>query len=559
MADQKKGSELPIASEISSQDTLFGLRAGVTSQFSASVFIPDVPVFNSYDDVRSFTGSAPRLLITGFDLGGEFEYNPAGADDGFMQIGKYRRVYDGPIRVTWFGAVRGAADQLASFNRAATYAKSVASSAGKSLIYVPEGEWFLSAPTTDDAIWLLHPNSEFSSVGGIAPTFVTDTRMLTGKIFRYGGAKQANTLTVGDSYYTVQRLLGKGVTGEVTGMSRNAAPGVTGVSHSSGSTSNGQSTIGIQGFGVNDNLSVAKHAWGAYVEAFRIAGAQGNASGWESMIYNGGDVKPSNVFLTPRDNSGQTFGGWITTGYNEQTAIPLGKDATGALGISKKGEARFNRGIVFYTDTITSKEAIVMPQDHMMKWVSSSGTGESIIEVATAQLGSSLYNQVSIGGTCAVRGFRRNADGSDTAASTILAITEAYGIAGGAAKMLVQTRAVQTSAMSGGNAGSRFDVQTFTNAGAQILFSIGSAAVQYGTDLAGALGAAAQRFTDVFAQRLRPGAGAVIWTSGTGSPEGVLSAVQGSLYTRTDGGAGQCLYAKESGGATASTTGWVAK
>lgn len=43
---------------------------------------------------------------------------------------------------------------------------------------------------------------------------------------------------------------------------------------------------------------------------------------------------------------------------------------------------------------------------------------------------------------------------------------------------------------------------------------------------------------------------------GAGSPEGVVGALVGSLYLRTDGGAGTCLYVKESG---SGDTGWVAK
>ena len=46
------------------------------------------------------------------------------------------------------------------------------------------------------------------------------------------------------------------------------------------------------------------------------------------------------------------------------------------------------------------------------------------------------------------------------------------------------------------------------------------------------------------------------WTSGTGSPEGVVTAPVGSIYSRTDGGAGTSLYVKESG---AGNTGWVGK
>lgn len=52
------------------------------------------------------------------------------------------------------------------------------------------------------------------------------------------------------------------------------------------------------------------------------------------------------------------------------------------------------------------------------------------------------------------------------------------------------------------------------------------------------------------------GAGAVTWLTGSGSPEGVVPADPGSLYTDTGGGAGVTLYVKESG---TGNTGWVAK
>jgi hypothetical protein len=44
--------------------------------------------------------------------------------------------------------------------------------------------------------------------------------------------------------------------------------------------------------------------------------------------------------------------------------------------------------------------------------------------------------------------------------------------------------------------------------------------------------------------------------SGVGSPEGVIQANPGSLYLRTDGGAGTSFYVKESG---TEKTGWIAK
>ncbi len=50
--------------------------------------------------------------------------------------------------------------------------------------------------------------------------------------------------------------------------------------------------------------------------------------------------------------------------------------------------------------------------------------------------------------------------------------------------------------------------------------------------------------------------GAPFWSSGGGSPEGAVSAPIGSLFSRTDGGAGTSLYVKESG---SGNTGWAAK
>jgi len=52
------------------------------------------------------------------------------------------------------------------------------------------------------------------------------------------------------------------------------------------------------------------------------------------------------------------------------------------------------------------------------------------------------------------------------------------------------------------------------------------------------------------------GAGGALWLSGSGSPEGVVTALVGSLYTSTNGSAGTTLYVKESG---TGNTGWVAK
>lgn len=70
------------------------------------------------------------------------------------------------------------------------------------------------------------------------------------------------------------------------------------------------------------------------------------------------------------------------------------------------------------------------------------------------------------------------------------------------------------------------------------------------------LGSTTLRYTNVYASNFRPGAGTATWTSGAGTPEGVVTATVGSMFTRTDGGASTTLYVKESG---SGNTGWIAK
>jgi hypothetical protein len=90
---------------------------------------------------------------------------------------------------------------------------------------------------------------------------------------------------------------------------------------------------------------------------------------------------------------------------------------------------------------------------------------------------------------------------------------------------------------------------------ANILFAT-SVSLHPNTTLTVSLGLPGQKYTDACINRVVMGASNITISSGTGSPEGVLTAPQGSLYTRTDGGANTTLYVKESG---AGNTGWVAK
>ncbi len=70
------------------------------------------------------------------------------------------------------------------------------------------------------------------------------------------------------------------------------------------------------------------------------------------------------------------------------------------------------------------------------------------------------------------------------------------------------------------------------------------------------IGSAAQRVAEVYSNKVYIGSGTPYITSGTGSPEGVVTANRGSIFMRTDGGAGTTMYVKET---AAGNTGWAAK
>lgn len=71
-------------------------------------------------------------------------------------------------------------------------------------------------------------------------------------------------------------------------------------------------------------------------------------------------------------------------------------------------------------------------------------------------------------------------------------------------------------------------------------------------------GITSQRWRASYAEKVfaGPASSGQFWTSGAGTPEGVVTAPVGSLYTRSDGGATTTLYVKTSG---SGNTGWTAK
>ena len=121
--------------------------------------------------------------------------------------------------------------------------------------------------------------------------------------------------------------------------------------------------------------------------------------------------------------------------------------------------------------------------------------------------------------------------------------------------LFINAGSKQYSLKSHGGAGfDRFTVRDETASADRLyIYSSGAVGPAAGTQ---DLGLTSTRWNVGYIDTLTTGTGTTKWTSGAGSPEGVLTAAVGSLYTRTDGGAGTTLYVKESG---TGNTGWVAK
>ena len=108
---------------------------------------------------------------------------------------------------------------------------------------------------------------------------------------------------------------------------------------------------------------------------------------------------------------------------------------------------------------------------------------------------------------------------------------------------------------AGGTGFNRWTVRDET-AGADRLYLYSAGAFGPASDATQDLGLTGTRWGDVYATTVYVGSGDARILSGAGSPQGVTTAAIGSLYLRTDGGAGSTLYVKESG---TGSSGWVAK
>ena len=252
---------------------------------------------------------------------------------------------------------------------------------------------------------------------------------------------------------------------------------------------------GCQGasfFAINNNSSAPQTAYGWYAEARRYSGA-GTTQGFESNITNLGSVTD----LTPAGAPSGVISvaGWFSSGRPDVSGSEPSSAVAGIVNNTANGSAPFRRGFVFLDGSLDTSvgEALSMPTNVGVAWYNGSAQGALIKSVAYNSKRSSL-NFYSTDDAGNNFGFSVNGSVNDSMTPNV--------------------------------------------------------------DVSLNLGDPSLRFRSTYSVNFCPGAGATIWTSGAGNPNGAVTAPVGSLYTNTSGGAGSTLYVKESG---SGNTGWTAK
>lgn len=515
--------------------------------------------FPDYASLRAYSGLASVIHITNPGIEGFFQEvaSVSPVDDGGVSIidasGRlWRRVFTGNIKLEWFApAANKTVDDLLRFNAAANAARALQNGTNKApAVEVDAGDYLISAPTVS-ATWILQAGAEFFDLAGVPPSFVSDTQRLTGKMIALSGIDQYGLIYAGDTNRTVQKLTGRSYSGAVVGASNKSAGGVSGLSYTSARKEYDQGTIGGIFVCVNDETTLSKPGWAVYCEGWRLANVPGNCIVNETQVYNLGNTYVDNPYVYVDDGPtapGATYGVWLTSG-----GVPGCNDASFALGIGRVGTtARFEKGIVFKTNSVSSGVAVAAPENYQFAWFKAN------TQLKDAWISNNIYRQSSTDSACLIQHMRMGA--SSTANNSLILNRSWSGNVGGVELSLGGERIFQRSAVVNGFAASTWDVGVKTATGVDVRVVLTSVTLRPDADAASAtpqdLGETANRFNRGYVKEIRPGSGAPIWTSGAGTPEASVTAPVGSMYTRTDGGAGTTLYIKEAG---TGNTGWVAK
>lgn len=517
-----------------------------------------------YQAVRSYNGSATVVRVTNAGIEGFFGLLPNGTytDDGGVTIvsvvGKaWRRFFSGRVNVKWFAPVSdGATDCMAAFSAAASAASALASGLSGD-VDIPAGEWFISGPVSPAANWYIDGAATIRGlpVVGSQTIPIHDTTYLTGRVFdfRAGVGSQVRIGAPEPWLSKYWRDISECIS-TLSVLSSSGRNAILAATRTSDRTDTGSLSYAISASVVNDDAVNVKGGWSAYLESYRAAGA-GNTLGVEMDFLNLGDTKdldPYNAFAT-----GITANIWLSCGGGSTPLAPNANDISAHI-TSIKNSKGATRGWVVRDGSITgaNKEVLATPYDHRWSWYSAAATVRSYLS------GKDHFRTVTsdVSTDCPTDTSRKaSASGGSPASGSTTYRHDMLSFNGTSYTQSGYEQLVQKTAFSGGFARFSLSWMARTSTGGNTELAINNLNDnEFGPTNDGVvnLGSQSARFNSTYSSQFRPGAGAVRWTSGSGTPEGSLTAPVGSLYTRTDGGAGSTLYIKESG---TGNTGWVAK
>ena len=259
--------------------------------------------------------------------------------------------------VLWFGAAPDPTDTVVQD----TFFEAAAQRVGDDgTVLVPTGRYKLATATTVATQWNLAPNSEIIGLGGVDPTFVTDTTNLTGSMIRHQRNAKTSVMFVGETDYATQ----KARTGETTGV-RGTVAAITACSHvgngglfggsvASKSNTANQACIGITGVVVNDNTTINRTAWASYLEAIQEVGAGGNTFTLEGAVVNKNPTVQTTPNTQPAYGAGVTAGLWISSGIGDLNDENASCWAATVPITASGNPSGFNKGWVVYDGGVPS-------------------------------------------------------------------------------------------------------------------------------------------------------------------------------------------------------------
>jgi len=291
---------------------------------------------------------------------------------------------------------------------------------------------------------------------------------------------------------------------------------------------------------------------------------QNNAATDKVNLYGYGDVVLQDQGYEDVSMLGQVFlvkhTGTSSGDYNTPRLVGLWKN-TGSVDIDAIGSfaGKAYIGLDLSTGTF-SGAALALSQDQTIAWDADGTTLNGEFASTSVSNTNTKFDGTTLTDTVAGNGILQRTQSAATIDSDIDSATHltirGISTTAGTTIGVIGTN-TYFSAFSSGSDSTNLYLRTASSGTENIRFKIApSGTCEPGADNTQSLGTSGTRWGDVFATEFHAGDGTTLWTTGSGTPESSVTAAIGSLYTRTDGGAGTTLYVKESG---AGNTGWVAK